>query len=203
MPVFLPDSETARQLAEDELSKAMYDHAPNLFQRFLEWLFTRIDIVVSHLSPGDGGAGNIAVIVAIGVLVVVIIAIAIRHARSTSARFARGRTQLFDDNRTSTALFAAAKRAELAADLNLAAIERFRAIIRLLDERKTIDVVPGMTALEAARAGSARLGHEELFLACAQLFNDVYYWHGQATEDDVQRTYLLHHAVSDTKVAPR
>lgn len=189
---FTPDADTAQQLAEAELSKAMYDHSPSLLSRFLQWLFERLNIVVNELNPGEGGTGNLVVIIGLALFVVAVIVFAYRRSRASSAPASREREQLFDDDRTSAELFKAADRAEQAGDLNLAVVERFRAIMRLLDERELIHVVPGMTAQEAAEAGSRKLGHIDEFSAGAQLFNDVYYWHHQATAADVESVHRLH-----------
>lgn len=197
---FTPDSDTAQQLAEAELSKAMYDPAPSLFERLIRWFFDRLESVFSQLNPGEGGAGNIAVILVIVLFIIAVIALAMWRAHQTgAASSARVRTVLFDDKRSSKELFAAATTAESSNDLNMAVIERFRAIIRLLDERELIRVVPGMTALEAALAGSERLGEDNLFNACARAFNDIYYSHGQATKDDVRATHNLHAAITEAK----
>lgn len=196
---FTPDADTAQQLAQTELSKAMYDHSPNLLERFIQWIFERLTTVTSQLSPGEGGAGNLTVIVVLVLLVIAVIFFAVHHSRATSAPAARQRKQLFDDDRTAAVLFMAADRAEQVGDLDLAVVERFRAIMRLLDERDLIHALPGMTAQEAAQEGSLKLGHVEAFSSCAQLFDDVYYWHRHATAADLESTRELQYVVSSSE----
>lgn len=194
---FLPDSDSARELAQNELSKAMYDYAPNLFERLLRWIGERLNRLGVQLDPGRGGAGNIAVILAIVIVVVALVAFALwRSYQRAGTRVRHGRSELFNDDRSAAELVAAAHAAEAAGNLDQAVIERFRALIRLLSERNLIRVFPGMTALEAAQAASHTLGREDFFV-CANIFNDVYYGHGHAVVSDVKAIRDLYNSVAD------
>lgn len=199
---FTPDSDDAQRLAADELAKGMYSDTPSIAERFFQWFGEAVWRVTTTIVPTEGGAGSyIAIFLIISIIGVVIFS-ALRRSRLGYGSSGRGaRTELFDDDRSSKQLFAAANKAENAGDLNLTVVELYRAIIRALDERALITVVPGMTALEAARAGSQRIGAPELFFRCASTFNEIYYWSGQATPDDVQALRALHHQAETAAVS--
>ncbi len=199
---FTPDADDAQRLAQDELAKGMYADSPTLMERFLNWLAETLMRIGLEISPGSGGAGSYLIILLIVLVIVAVIFFAVRRSRIGAVGAGRtSRTELFDDLRSSRQLFAAADKAERSGDLNLAVIELYRAIIRLLDERGLITVVPGMTALEAAKAGATRLEAEDLFSRCAVTFNEVYYWHGQAGRDDVRALHDLRRKIEPVQVS--
>ncbi|WP_164712307.1 DUF4129 domain-containing protein [Trueperella bialowiezensis] len=196
-----PDSDEARRLAERELSKRMYLGEDTLLTKFFTWLGEIFEDIVINLDPTERGTGNYIVIGVILFLIALVIVLAVRRGRVGSARASRtARVALFDDDRTSAQLFAAAEAAERAGDLNLAVVELYRGIVRLLDERELITVIPGMTAFEAARAGGDTLGNMPLFTRCATTFNEIYYWHGKAGGDDVRALHELHRQVTQAQV---
>lgn len=197
-----PGADEARKLAEAELAKGMYSTDPSLLDRFLRWLGDTLFEITLGLDPASGGAGSIAVIAIIVALVAIVVFFAVRRSRLSSTRASRAaQVDLFGDDRTSSQLFAAADKAQASGDLTLAVVELYRAIIRRLNERGLITVIPGMTALEAARAGANRLGATELFSRCATTFNEIYYWHGQATPDDVAALRALHRHIESAQVS--
>ena len=155
-----PDAEEARRAAEEELSKPAYRERRSLWEALWDWL-------ASHLDPGavlpglPAWAGWVIVLSVLAALVAVMVLMLgrlrmVRRARSLGAG-------LFDsDHRDARTLVQAADSAAAEGLWATAVIERFRAIIRSLDERGLVEDYPGMTAQEAAaRAGSA-LGHEVL-----------------------------------------
>ena len=73
-------------------------------------------------------------------------------------RIRTGHDLFEDDDRDSAALNVAADGAAVRGDWTTAIVERFRAIIRSLDERGLIEDYPGMTAHEAAALASSALG---------------------------------------------
>ncbi|MFC5370583.1 DUF4129 domain-containing protein [Arcanobacterium bovis] len=186
----VPDADTARKLAEEELAKTKYQHADSLIQQFLEWLsklFSRT------FSDGVNGLqiSDILIIGLIVILLATVVFLLVRYARRSRVKAAGTSNSvsphhaLFDDERTSAQLFAAADAALHARDLNLAVVERFRGVIRHLEEKRYLRIKPGMTATEAARDASTILGHEQLFFENAQWFNKVYYAHFTATNDAI------------------
>ena len=80
------------------------------------------------------------------------------------------------DDRDSTALTRAADDAADRGDWTTAVVERFRAIIRSLDERGALEDYPGMTAHEAATvAASVVVGHADDLHRAGVLFDAVRY----------------------------
>ena len=81
-----------------------------------------------------------------------------------------------DDARTAAELRAAADAAAARGDWSTAVLERFRAVVRSLEERALLDDRPGRTAHEAAEAAAARLPARAAELRrAARLFDDVCY----------------------------
>ena len=77
---------------------------------------------------------------------------------------------------------AAADAAAAAGDVRTAVLERFRAVVRELEERAVLAEQPGRTADEAARDAAARLpGLGERLTAAARIFDDVRYGDRPAT----------------------
>ena len=70
----------------------------------------------------------------------------------TLARRKRKSGALFDDKRDASMLTLSANKAAAAGDWVSAVVDRFRAIIRSLDERALLEDYPGMTAQEARSA---------------------------------------------------
>lgn len=197
---FAPDRDEAQRLAEDELAKGMYADGSSLLERFVSWIERTFSRLGYDFNPATGGAGSYAVIVIVVLLIAAIIFFSLRRSRIGSLRLkGAARTELFDDVRSAKQLLAAAKAAEAAGDLTLAAIELYRAIIRELDERGLINVIPGMTALEAARAGAESIGASDHFARCAGIFNEVYYWSGSASPEDLHTLRALHAKVDTAR----
>ncbi|WP_277209809.1 DUF4129 domain-containing protein [Isoptericola croceus] len=150
----VPDRETANRWLVEELSRPEYSQDPSLLLRLLEWLSGLFDeIGAVDLSPW-----RLALIVAVVVAVVVAVALFVagparlrRHAAKSSA------VVLDDDARTAAQMRAAAEEAAARQDWPLAVLERFRAVVRGLEERVVLDERPGRTAREAAVAASTRL----------------------------------------------
>ena len=114
---------------------------------------------------------------------VVLLVVLLRRFRLVG-RSRRAARRLFDDERDARALARAADAAAERGDWDAAVVERFRAIIRSLDERGLIEDYPGMTAHEAAVLGSSALEAlgEELTRAAA-LFDAVRYGEVVSTEE--------------------
>lgn len=180
-----PDAETAREIARDELSRLKYQRDETLLIRFMNWLEALIKKVFSAKS-GDYTLSEILTLITLGILLFVLIFFAfrfgIRWRRQKVRRndFSRRKSLFFDDDRTASELRAAADKAVASGDLNTAVVERFRAAIKDLDERKIISLRPGLTALEATELAAQTLGERDLFFATANWFNDIFYGSKQA-----------------------
>jgi hypothetical protein len=170
-----PSREQARGWAVDELSRREYQaNQPGLVERGIRWLLDQLDHVHLRGNPGPSLALGITV-----VLLAAVIGYAIwragglgRQARrpSDDALFAGQGPLLPAEHR------AAADRAAAAQDWNTAVLERFRAVVRELEERTVLVPQPGRTADEAARAGGHQLPDLAAALAAgARTFDDVRY----------------------------
>ena len=81
-----------------------------------------------------------------------------------------------DDDRTAAQLRADADAAAARGDWRSAVIDRFRAVVRSLEERVVLDVRPGRTADEAAAVAGLRFPAEaDALRRGARLFDDVCY----------------------------
>ena len=131
----------------------------------------------------------------IALLAAAIIAILIIILRRVAlpGRATRHDAALFSDERDSTELASAADTAAAQGDYATAVIERFRAIIRSLDERGVIEEYPGMTALESVALTAQALGPTGLVSRlgqAAELFDAVRYGKVDSTpkQDEWMRT---------------
>ena len=115
--------------------------------------------------------------------IVVLLVVLLRRFKLVG-RSRRDAGRLFDDERDARALARAADAAAERGDWDAAVVERFRAIIRSLDERGLIEDYPGMTAREATALASGALKTlgEELTRAAA-LFDAVRYGEVVSTEE--------------------
>jgi hypothetical protein len=182
VPIDLPRDE-ARRKAREELAKPIYHRDdPSLAVRILRWVLDRIGGLLdraSAVSPG-GWFGIIGLVV-----VILIIVVAIRLKVGPFGRTS-GRAALLFVGGELTADRHRAKADELAAqgDWQGAVLERFRAVVRTLEERGLIDPRPGRTADEAAAEGGRALSSAASALnAGARVFDDVTYGGRTATPE--------------------
>ncbi|GCE02020.1 DUF4129 domain-containing protein [Embleya hyalina] len=174
-PVDIPRDD-ARDAARDELSRVEYHRDdPNPVRRILDWLFDRLGDLVSRAGDNTpGGYTGLAVIVLL--LVAALVLLRLRLGPLGAAR--RAESPLYGEQGPMPAA-----RHRAAADAHAAAgrwdeavRERFRAIVRDLEERAVLDVRPGRTADEAAVEGGRGLPEVAADLrAAAAIFDDVHY----------------------------
>ncbi|HYJ75803.1 MAG TPA: DUF4129 domain-containing protein [Kineosporiaceae bacterium] len=172
-----PDAEQGRAWARAELAGPQYEHA-SLLRRALEWLLDRLqDLPLPHGS-GTAVTGTLLVAVLLALLMW-----AVRRAGGPLGRGRKATQDVFDDGTRSAAWHrAAADTAAAAGDLRTAVLERFRTVVRELEERAVLADQPGRTAGEAARAAADRLpalGGQ--LTAAARIFDDVRYGDRPAT----------------------
>ncbi|MDO4242268.1 MAG: DUF4129 domain-containing protein [Actinomyces sp.] len=168
-----PDAEEARRRAEAELAKPVYHEQESLWSMLWRW-------IVDNLDPRDvvpqvpDWLSVLIVLVLAALLVLMLLRLPTRVSSLRRGRL--GDQRLFDDDRDSAALMSAADAAASSGDWDIAVIERFRAIIRSLDERCAIDSYPGMTSHEAAEQASVAIDSMSADLAqAAALFDAVRY----------------------------
>jgi hypothetical protein len=176
------DRDAARRAAAEELTDPKYrDARPNVLQQLGQWLGEQLEKLLNGLSsvvPG-GIFGLLLVLVLLIVLVVVIrlrtgkVARAAKAGRAVFGEQRRGA----DDYRRSAAEAAAAGR------YGDAVRDRFRAVVRALEERALLDVRSGRTADEAAAEAGVLLPDVAAPLReGARLFDDVHYGGREGTE---------------------
>ncbi|MBE6480923.1 MAG: DUF4129 domain-containing protein [Actinomyces ruminicola] len=168
-----PDADQARRAAEEELAKPVYHQAAGLWERIWQWL-------VEHLDPRaavPGAPAWLSVLIVVVLALALLTALVVLFARVTWARrVTRTGTALFEDDRDAAALTRAADAAAGQGDWTTAVVERFRAIVRMLDERGVIEDYPGMTAHEAALLAARPLGELAAQMdEAARLFDAVRY----------------------------
>ena len=176
-----PGAQEAREAAEAELAKPVYHPVSDLLDKLWQWLIEHLDPTTA--IPGIPPLLSGLIVLLVLVTCVVLLVVLLRRFRLVG-RSRRAARRLFDDERDARALARAADAAAERGDWDAAVVERFRAIIRSLDERGLIEDYPGMTAHEAAVLGSWALEAlgEELTRAAA-LFDAVRYGEVVSTEE--------------------
>lgn len=181
-----PDAGTARRWVEQELSDPIYHERPSLIEMALDWLLERLQEAETAMSGLDARAAALVIggLLVVGLTVALVVAGPVRRARRAS----RPSAEVFGaDVRTAAELRASADSLAAQGRWAEAVLDRFRAVLRALEDRALLDERPGRTAHEAAEEAAARLP------ACAQdlrragrLFDDVCYGHAEAGERDDQ-----------------
>jgi hypothetical protein len=173
-----PDAGQARSWAREELARPGYERE-GLLARALGWFLEQLQRI--PLPHGDGSA------LLAGVLLVVLVLLLVWALRRAGVPLARRRTTAGDGVfeapvRTAAQYRAEADRAADAGDWRTAVLERFRAVVRELEERAVVPEQPGRTAGETAAAAGVRLPALAGALQSASvLFGDVRYGDRDAT----------------------
>ena len=170
-----PDADEARRAAGRELSRPIYHDHHDLWDRLWSWLKGLFD--VDSMVPGvpPWVSTLIVVLVVAGIALLILLLTRLSSARRVATPPS---LSVFTDDRDADTLTRAADTAAAQADFTTAVVERFRAIIRSLDERGIIDEYPGMTALEAATLTHQALGEHRVvapLYEAAHLFDAVLY----------------------------
>ena len=168
----LPDAEQGRRWAREELAGPGYER-PGLVRRALEWVFERLQSIP---TPDGSGSALLTGVVVLVIAVVVVWAL-VRSGGPLARRRATSADGVFEQRARSAAEHrAAADRAAAAGDWRTAVVERFRAVVRDLEENGVVPEQPGRTADETARTAAVQLPVVAADLqAAARLFDDVRY----------------------------
>jgi len=171
-PPVTPDGPTAQRWAVDELSRPEYHQRESLLVRFLHWLGELFDG-----APTLGMPPGWAAVVLVGAVVAVVgIALLVAGPVRRTRRVRTARPVFDDAPRSAAELRALADDAVARGAWDEAVVERFRALVRGLEERVVLAEVPGRTADEAARDASAAFDDLAAELAAAaRTFDDVRY----------------------------
>ncbi|MDQ4215412.1 DUF4129 domain-containing protein [Microbacterium sp. ASV81] len=185
----IPDGDSARRLAEQELAKAEYRAAePTLID---EWARAIVDFLRNLFTPQHAvDLGPWAAIVIAIVLAAVLLAVLVIWGRPRRSRARSAASVLLGavDDRTAAQLRVEAARAAREEDWAGAIVLRYRAIARALMERDLIAPAPGATAQTIAREAAAPFPAEaEALHAAAVAFDDVRYL-GHPGDADLYRT---------------
>lgn len=199
-----PDAPTARRLLLEELGDPIYDQQPTLLDRILTWLQERLaelDFTGADLDPR-----LLAAIVVGLVLVAVVIALAVAGPVRRARRARRPSSEVLgDDSRTAAELRGSADALAADGDWSAAVLDRFRALLRSLEERAVLDERPGRTAHEASQEAAAAFPEDVAALTDAgRLFDDVRYGDVAAGPEDDRRLRALDETLTGrTPVRPR
>jgi hypothetical protein len=175
------EREEAQRAAERELADPAYSaDDPGLVARGVRWLFDQFGHLVDRAAEvTPAGYAGLAVLVLLLVLAVV----TVRLRLGRVGRVARGTDPVFDARPRSADEHRGAANAHAARGEWAEAVrERFRAMVRELEERTLLEPRPGRTADEVAAEGGRALPiHAAGLRAAARVFDDVWYGGRTAT----------------------
>ena len=191
----------AAAAARSELAKPAYaSHRPSLVQQVVDWVEHLVGRVLDAVvSVAPGGVVGLVAIVVVAVLIAVVVLYRVGPLRTS----AMAEQPVFLGRVRSAAEYRAdADRAAAAGDWDDAVRQRFRALVRSLEERDVLDERPGRTADEAAAEAGRTLPMvaEELGWA-ARRFDDVAYGDLHADQATDGRLTTLYDTVARSAVA--
>ncbi len=191
----VPARDAAREAARRELGDPGYRaHEPSLWERIASWVWDHITDALSATAGGaPGGWWSVA-----GLVLVLAAAFALVRTRlgPMSASHRRAEALFGGTARTAADHHRAADAALASGDLAGAVQERFRALVRGLEERGLLEARPGYTADEAAAEAARMLpGCADALRAAARAFDDVRYGERAATAQGHDLVARADHAV--------
>ncbi|GAA4347084.1 DUF4129 domain-containing protein [Angustibacter luteus] len=196
-----PGRELARQWARQELSDPVYARArPGWLRRAVDWALDQLSRIEIH--PTRLTDPRTAVVLLVALAVVVLVVVRLRRGRLRGAAQDAERRELFGAvARTAAAHRRLADEAAAAERWADAVRERFRAVVRTLDERALLDDRPGRTADEAAgEAGRVLPDLAAGLTDAARRFDDVTYGDAAAGPADDARLRALDQAVTQARL---
>lgn len=188
--------EQAQRLAEQELSDPAYHlDDPSLVERVVRWVYEHAnDLLERAVAQVPGGWWGLVVLLAIGAGVAALLvwrAGGVRRTGTTGGSLFVGRVMTAEEHRRLAEKAAASGRWEDAVR------ERFRALVRSLEERTVLDPRPGRTADEAAaEAGLLLPVLARDLTSAAETFDAVVYGGRPASSTDDRFMRELDRAVS-------
>jgi hypothetical protein len=190
----------AAAAARDELSRPEYAaHRPSLTQQVVDWVWHVLGRILDAItSVAPGGVVGLVVIALVLALVVVVVAFRVGPLRT---RAGADRVVFGGVTRSAAEHRADADRAAAAGDWDEAVRQRFRGLVRALEERDVLDQRPGRTADEAAADAARSMPASSSELAwAARRFDDVAYGGEHATGADYRRLATLDETAARTPV---
>ncbi|MCL3778651.1 MULTISPECIES: hypothetical protein [unclassified Actinomyces] len=199
-----PDAEEARGAAERELTRPVYQERQSLWARLWEWLQEHID--PSRVVPGAPAWLSVLIVVVAVVVLLAVLLLLLRRVTLGRRAHTTSRLLFEGDDRDSRALTRDADAAAARQDWATAVVDRFRAIIRSLDERALVEDYPGMTAQEAGVLASMALldvqGLHASLHQAAVLFDAVRYGRVVSTGQQDEWMRLLAERVASAEPRP-
>ena len=211
VPIEITGDEARRKAVTELLDPVYAANEPPWWQRLASWVMQRLGDVIEAVAGRASGLVWVLVLLGILVLVAVVVVRRTGGLRGTSQQRVGavvGATRSAAEHRR------AAEQAAAAGDWSTAVLERFRATVRVLEERGVLDERPGRTADEVATEAPAPVPDETATLVrAAQVFDAVVYGELPATAeayaavvraDDLAGRISPHRsAVTTTLAAPR
>ncbi|MFS8104792.1 DUF4129 domain-containing protein [Lentzea alba] len=177
-----PGRDEARDAAVRELSDPAYaDAGPNALEQAVNWVLERLGSVLAGL--GAGVVTPVAMILLLVVLVALVLII--RYWRGRAVRNVASIRNVFDrKDTTADEHRRAAQEAAAAGEFAEAIRERFRALVRELEQRGVLEPRAGRTVDEVAlEAGRALPALADDLRGAAVSFDDVWYGGRTATSE--------------------
>ena len=196
-----PDADTARRWAVEELADPAYHAGPSLLDRILQWLQELVERLLggdnaANIDPRTMGLVILAVAVVVG-LVAWWVAGPVRRSRRASKE-----RLVFDteDARTADEMRSASVAAADRGDWHGAVLERFRGLVRGLEERELLEERAGRTAHEVALDAATVLPelHADLVTA-SDVFDEVCYGEGEGSAQEYRALVALDDAARASK----
>lgn len=188
-PPLVPDADEAREIAEDELARAIYDDSPTLWDRIGEWFSD----LFNELTLGPPSAQNFILIALLVALVIAAVALLfmLRPARGSIVNANPSMVFDADDRRSAREIRHAAAEAASREQWNIAVVEQFRALVRSIEENGWLTRSEGSTSREVMAAVSRLLGPRAVeftdpLLAAATDFDAAYYGHANSTGEQLE-----------------
>lgn len=197
----VPDAATAQRWAREELADPAYHQGKSLLDRILEWVQELLGRLFGNGQAADIDPRTIGLVLVIVAVVVGLVALWIAGPVRLSRR-GRADRLVFDaeDARTAEQMRAAAVAAAERGDWHTAVLERFRGLVRGLEERALLEERAGRTAHEVALdAGAVLPGIATELLAASALFDEVCYGDAHGTEQDYRSLAELDEAARASK----
>lgn len=206
LPMEIPvglDRDDARRRAMEELAKAKYGGSPGWFDEAVDRIFrllSRLSQLYRRMVAAQQGGGegiNWGFVVAVTVLLLAC-ALVIWKVGRPKWRHRPSDASLELDASTRPADYRAqAEAAASRGDWRAAVRDRFRAIVRELEDRTILQVRPARTAWEAAYSAVRLMpGSQAALFDGADLFNRVVYGEQPADEASYARMVLVDDAVT-------
>ncbi len=180
----VPDADTARRWAREELAEPAYHQGKSLLERIMDWVMELIGRIfgegqASSIDPRMIGIALLGVIVVVGLIALWVAGPVRRSRRSAADRL------VFDteDDRTAVEMRIASAAAADRGDWHAAVLDRFRALVRGLEERTLLEERAGRTAHEVAvDAGVVLPALRDELAAASALFDEVCYGEAVGSE---------------------